>query len=59
MSNIGRVEDGGTGDKLGGNLRSRVEKQVKRAQEETRGEEDCTGDEGASGREEVQNPFFD
>ena len=39
---VGRVEDGGTGDRLGGNSRSRAEKQEERAQEETRGKGDCT-----------------
>ena len=52
LPRVGPAEDGGTGDKMGGNLRSRAEKWVERAQEETEGKEGCTEEEGAGGREE-------
>ena len=43
---------GGTGDKLGGNLRSREQRPVERAQEEIGGKGDCTEEKGAGGPEE-------
>ena len=52
MPSGGRAEDGRTGDKLGLNSRSRAEKRLERAQEETGGKGDCTEGERAGRREE-------